>query len=291
LKLERKLSITVDGNGVQQQAYTQAMNYLYSHVNMGDVINAMNTMSVKIDFNYSGNDQFDSVTNTIHWDPTSALNVIQPNGQIGAQSPALGLLHEIYHWLYYHTGNPAYAEEATTYLEANAAAQLGEPARPTYSSVNQINKLVVVTNPTAHTGGGYWQAVDMNGNPVQGPVYDPNATVVSVPGGANGTPPSNGGGSTGGNGDSTAPGGGSSPGGGGLSTGGGVIIGGGGGGSISCPLCHWKPMSEVPPATLDSLNAHLADIPTDTYVTSANVDSQNVQLIGISDHVQTMPVA
>jgi hypothetical protein len=290
LELERKVSVTLDGNLTQQQLYVQAMNYLISHVSMGDVLNAMNTQSIKIDFNYTGNDQFDSAINTVHWDPTSALSVIQSNGQLGVQSAALGLLHELYHWIYYHTGNAAYAEEATTSLESNAAIQLGEPVRPTYSSASQINKLVVVTNPTAHTGGGYWQAVDVNGNPVQGPVYDPLATVVSVPGGATGSGGS--GGATGGNGDSTAPGGGSSPGGGGLSTGGGVIIGGGGGGSINCPLCHWKPMSEVPPATLDSLNPHLAGISTDIYVTpSANADSQNIQLVGISDHAPIMSVA
>jgi hypothetical protein len=75
--LEREVSVTLDGNLTQQQLYVQAMNYLFSDVDgMGDVAYAMNTMPIKIDFNYSGNDQFDSATNTIHWDPASALSVM-----------------------------------------------------------------------------------------------------------------------------------------------------------------------------------------------------------------------
>jgi hypothetical protein len=189
-----------DGTGAsvfQQQLYSEAILYLMKYDGMGQVLTALATTDLNINFIYNGNDSYSASTNTISWDPTSALNVVQANGQVGAQSAALGLFHEISHWLYAHTGNPLYAEFSATNFETQAAISLGEPIRPSYTAVNTLNPYVVINNPTAHSGGGYWQAIDVNGNPVVGGAYSPNSTIVSIAGGPTGATGTPAGGSTG----------------------------------------------------------------------------------------------
>jgi hypothetical protein len=171
----------------QQQAFSQALNYLAKYPGMGEIINSLATKDLNVVFVYDGNDSYNPSTNTITWDHNSAMNIVQADGQVGAQSPALGLFHELCHWLYAHTGNPLYAEESATYIESQAAISLGEVVRPNYNSASAINSFVHVTNPTAHSGGGYWQAVDANGNPVTGPIYKPNESTVIITGGPAGS--------------------------------------------------------------------------------------------------------
>jgi hypothetical protein len=170
---------------LERQAFTEALNYLSRAPGMGEMLSNMGNLN--INFVYDGGDSYNPSTNTVSWDPTSAMNVVQANGQVGAQSPALGLFHELCHWYYAHTGNRQFAEESATFIEGQAAFYLGEVIRPSYNTVSAINGFVVVTNPTAHSGGGYWQAVDYTGKPVTGPAYDPNDTKVSIAGGPPGT--------------------------------------------------------------------------------------------------------
>ncbi|MHA4866935.1 hypothetical protein ACXZ1M_04470 [Duganella sp. PWIR1] len=195
------MTVTFNGGAgasvFQQQLYSEAMLYLSKYDGMGQVLNALVTTDLNINFVYNGNDSYNPGTNTISWDPTSALNVVQANGQVGAQSAALGLFHEISHWLYAHTGNPLYAEFSATNFETQAAISLGEVIRPSYSAVYAFNPYVVINNPTAHSGGGYWQAIDVNGNPIVGSPYTSNSTIVSIAGGPTGAPGSTTGGGTG----------------------------------------------------------------------------------------------
>jgi hypothetical protein len=247
----------------QLEAWGQALNYLSKYPGMVEILNAMadpNT-NLTINFFYDGNDSYIPSTNSISWDPTSALNVVQANGQVSAQSAALGLFHELCHWLYAHTGNAIYAEESATYIEGQAALALGEAIRPSYNTVSAIYGYVVVTNPTAHTAGGYWQAVDLNGNPVQGPAYNPNETRVTVPGGPTGSSGSTGGSAGTGGGEHNGSGSGGSGvgsvGAGGGGVGGGGSYGGSGGG-------HWQ----VPPhlETPDPYDAPI--VPEDHSITT-----------------------
>jgi hypothetical protein len=193
------LTVTFNGGTgasvFQQQQYAEALTYLSKFSGMGQVLIALANTNLNIDFVYNGNDSYNPNTNTVSWDPTSALNVVQANGQIGAQSAALGLFHELCHWLYAHTGDPTYAEFTATNLETKAAISLGEAIRPSYSAVYSFNTLVTINNPTAHSGGGHWQAIDVNGNPIQGGIYNSSDKIVSIAGGPTGTTgPTNGGG-------------------------------------------------------------------------------------------------
>lgn len=250
--LEKKLGVTFNnGAGAsvnEQQVYVQALNYLSRYPGMGEILHSLATMSVTINFNNSNDDRYDPNTNTIFWDPTSAMTVIQANGQLGAQSPALGLFHEICHWLYAHTGEPKYFEYAATNFETQAAISLGEPVRPTYNTTSSINPWVVVTNPTAHSGGGYWQAVDFNGNPIKGPAYDPNHTFVPITAapteGTGSTPGGSGGGEHGGIGGIGGSGG----------IGSGISNPAGGGGHSGGG--HWRPV----PQNLDTPEPYDAEI-------------------------------
>ena len=195
------MTVTFNGGAgasvFQQQQYAEALTYLSKFSGMGQVLNALANTNLNINFVYNGNDSYNPNTNTVSWDPTSALNVVQANGQVGAQSAALGLFHELCHWLYAHTGDPAYAEFTATNLETKAAISLGEVVRPSYSAVYAFNAFVSINNPTAHSGGGHWQAIDVNGNPIQGGVYTSSDKVVSIAGGPTGATGSTPGGGSG----------------------------------------------------------------------------------------------
>ncbi len=102
---------------------------------------------------HDGNDYFDPNDNTIHWDPHSALRTTDG----GAQSPALGLGHEIDHavenpttqqrlaWTYDRKYDSAEERRVITGSEAHAARTLGESIRHDHSG-----SLFEVHSPIAH---------------------------------------------------------------------------------------------------------------------------------------------
>lgn len=145
----------------------------------------------------------------MYWDSKSTLNVIQPNGQVGAQSAALGLPHELYHW-YTKKITGSFDEYLATAYETRAAEFLGEPVRAHYNAIYANNPTAHADNTTASAIGGYWKKVE-SGQIIRGPEYDPNVEVITTEpsdprgGGDSGggyIPPSSGGGggSTGGGG-------------------------------------------------------------------------------------------
>src|SRR5438477_6908145 len=95
------------------------------------------TRTFRLSINHRGDDHFDPATNTIAWDPYSALRTTRG----GMQSPALGLGHEIAHAveppareaILSDRLRPGYdnAEEARVIRgsERHAARTLGEAAR------------------------------------------------------------------------------------------------------------------------------------------------------------------
>lgn len=95
------------------------------------------TRRFRLSINHRGDDHFESATDTIAWDPCSALRTTRG----GTQSPALGLGHEIAHAtespareaLLSNRLRPGYdnAEEARVIRgsERHAARTLGEAAR------------------------------------------------------------------------------------------------------------------------------------------------------------------
>jgi hypothetical protein len=170
----------------------------------------MMSNEVTVNFAYDGHMSYNSDKKIINFDPTAAMQVIQPDGSLGAQSPALGLFHEILHWYLRHVEGMDHgvAEHFTTLYESDVARQAGEPVREIYYHVSAINSGVTVDHPTAHAKGGYWKKVD-NGQIIQGPEYDPTVTVIDT------SPQPPGGGDTGGGGSGSSGGGGSVGGGGG----------------------------------------------------------------------------
>ncbi|MBQ5939799.1 hypothetical protein [Massilia sp. AB1] len=111
----------------------------------------------------------------IRWDPSSALQVRQPDTTIGAQSPALGLAHELIHFR--DRIGTLYGEEMTTYEEIKLAQELGEPIRQTYSATKFS---VAVTNTTASSTGKIWKATDGAGHIIFGPAFNSADTSVTV---------------------------------------------------------------------------------------------------------------
>ncbi|HET7813221.1 MAG TPA: hypothetical protein VFL13_02480 [Candidatus Baltobacteraceae bacterium] len=75
--------------------YSLAAAYLSRDRTAAGVLHAIRTTHRAIHLRTAlhGNDRFDSMTNTVYWDPYSALRTTQG----GRQSPALGLVHELAH--------------------------------------------------------------------------------------------------------------------------------------------------------------------------------------------------
>jgi hypothetical protein len=145
-----------------------------------------------INFVHNGIDSYDPNTGVLNWDPNSTLTVSN-NGVAGIQSAALGLFHELVHRM-----DPSYSVETTAQREAYATVQetimandLGEPIRDSYGDAGAGP---IETNPTEHTGGGYWQELEPDGTTLKGgssgsapPNLDNGAAGVPAPSGGGGT--------------------------------------------------------------------------------------------------------
>ena len=119
--------------------YYQAIAYLERDPGMTQIIKDLETSSTEYDLEYNnvGDDEFIYATNTIRWDPHSAL--CTTGG--GSQTPALGLGHEMAHADYpalfgaFLESLPSAAydnleeERVITGPETTAAQTLGEGTR------------------------------------------------------------------------------------------------------------------------------------------------------------------
>jgi hypothetical protein len=151
----------------------QALDYLEgSDANPSQAVADAN---VTIEIIHDGNDRFDPNSNTVYWDPDSALGVIDSStGMVeGVQSSALGLGHEFFHAEDYandpigfiidaSTYNSSYdnvAELTATNGEAELAEDLGEPTRD-----NHDGQLYTVNDPTQHTtDDSKWEVTNDDG--------------------------------------------------------------------------------------------------------------------------------
>ena len=135
------LRITVKGSQVDYEA---AISYLSRDPGMAAIVHDLDASSTNynVKFNDSNDDTFDPATNTINWDPHSALGCT--DGE--TQSPALGLGHEMSHadrpWYSYLSGwVPSWdygnleEKRVITGPERNAAHTLGEGTRTNHGGL------------------------------------------------------------------------------------------------------------------------------------------------------------
>lgn len=243
---------------LQIAQFEHAMTYLANAPKVRDILAKSVFQDLVIVFNSNENNS--QLGNKVYWDPNVTLNVRQADGSIGAQSPALGLLHELYHWFQGGSATGSYTEWMNLQDEIAAANFLGEPVRLTYTSTYTANLRTLVSNPTAHAKSGYWKALDPNGVEVQtAQSFDPDAPAVIVIG----EQPSGSGGGEGTGGGSTYGGSGSSGGG----------AGGGGTGTVVVqPVPDPKP-EENPEIVVDPYPVDLSHAP------------EPVSIVGLPDPV------
>lgn len=197
----------VDSTPLKQSQFDHAIRYLGDFPGMDQLLIATITRDLKVEFVEGIHSSMKG--DTVFWNPTDAFNVITYNDFVRAESPALGLLHELYHWYMGHgPGDPKWDEYDATQFENRAATFLDEPVRLTYQSYYVAHPFTTVTNPTAKAPHGFWQAVDPNGNRINGDVYDKDAPGVVVIGTGSGSGGAGGSGGTGGGTESPGSGGG-----------------------------------------------------------------------------------
>ncbi|WP_410210317.1 hypothetical protein [Aquirhabdus sp.] len=169
-----------------------SLAYLETSATASSIITGLKSKSVKISIIHDGNDRYSSSTNTIYWDPNSALTV-QDNATgkaVGVQSAALGLIHEGAHAtdanlaLHASTYNAQYDDDAEAYAvgkEDIIAGDLGETKRYNHGGVN----LPYEANPTEHStpkgDGTYTYAAWINGAIVKGGVYTLGSAPSTLP--------------------------------------------------------------------------------------------------------------
>ncbi len=129
------LKIVVNGNPAD---YNTATSYLNQDPGMAQIMQDLNQSSTVYNILYinDGNDRYDPSTNTIYWDPGSAL--LTTCG--GKQTPALGLGHEMAHadasfwdnligWIPWPSYDNLEERRVITGPETNAAQTLNEAIR------------------------------------------------------------------------------------------------------------------------------------------------------------------
>jgi len=129
------LKIVVNGNAAD---YNTATAYLLRDPGMAQIMRDLDASSTVYNIHYinDDNDRYDPLTNTIYWDPNSAL--CTTGG--GRQTPALGLGHEMAHadagfwdrligWVPWPRYDNLEERRVITGPETNAAQTLGEAIR------------------------------------------------------------------------------------------------------------------------------------------------------------------
>lgn len=141
-----------------------ALSYLQSSTVGASTVQGAADNHVTINIVHDGSDGFNNQTNTVNWDPNSALGVLDTIGNagtVGVQSAAVGLAHELTHGNDLAASPTQYATDVNTPVtsygnkeEENAvqnedaiAAQLGEPERYNHTD----SGLPTEADPTEHT--------------------------------------------------------------------------------------------------------------------------------------------
>ena len=150
---------TDSGNQYEVITISVALSYLSNSPSAAYLL----SLDYKVSVNYTGINVTTTTTRQIFWDPTTALQVINSQGILGVQSPAMGLIHELVHAIF------GLDENQATAFETQIALELGEPTRANYESTLENIK---VENPTLHTENGQWVQRDTLNQVVRGPMYD-----------------------------------------------------------------------------------------------------------------------
>ncbi|WDD92030.1 hypothetical protein Bsp3421_002000 [Burkholderia sp. FERM BP-3421] len=169
-----------------------SLAYLETSANALKIIQGMKANKVAIEIIHNGDDHYSPDSNTIAWDPHSALTV-QDNatGQaVGVQSAALGLAHEGAHStdpdLATHSGtlNAQYDNDAEKYAVAKEdliATDLGETLRYNHLGFGLPNEV----NPTEHStpkgDGTYTYAEWSGGKIITGDTYQMGMSPANLP--------------------------------------------------------------------------------------------------------------
>lgn len=144
------LKISINGS---PSDYNTATAYLQRDPGMAQIIQDLNNSSTTYNIQYinDGNDAYDPTTNTIFWDPNSALRTTCG----GTQTPALGLGHEMAHadasfwdqligWIPWPNYDNLEERRVITGPETNAAQTLGEAVRTNHGGIPYV-----VPSPTS----------------------------------------------------------------------------------------------------------------------------------------------
>lgn len=132
-------------------ALNRALEYLNNSPHAQQTLqDAVQDTNLKISIIHNGEDMFSPSTDTVYWDPRSAL--ITLSGAI--QSAALGLLHELAHRDapagQVKAPDPQYDDteekRVITGTESAVAIDLGEPTRSTHDSLGDVDE----DDPTYH---------------------------------------------------------------------------------------------------------------------------------------------
>jgi RHS repeat-associated protein len=170
-----EIKLASDATAQDRSYYARATAYLSGNAGEAAIINNLNAVQTVYTVKFideddptsarydARGDRFDPNTNTIYWDPRSALATTANNGTEGGgtlngdtQTPALGLGHEMDHANGSETGtaehgnDPNYGnneeKRVITGSETNAAGALGEGTRTnhggaTYQSVSPTSRI------------------------------------------------------------------------------------------------------------------------------------------------------
>ncbi|MBN3815889.1 hypothetical protein G3N57_04385 [Paraburkholderia sp. Se-20369] len=169
-----------------------SLTYLETSSNALKIIQEMKANTVAIEIIHDGNDQYDSGTNTILWDPHSALTVRDnaTGKAVGVQSAALGLAHEGAHStdpdLARHaaTYNAQYDDDAEKYAvgkEDLIATDLGETLRYNHGGVGLPNELNSTEHSTPKGDGTYTYAEWSGGKIITAGTYKMGTSPDQLP--------------------------------------------------------------------------------------------------------------
>lgn len=151
---EKMMGLFASGDATQAQRdqLSLAIKYLYTSPT---VLAYLAQANATIVFNNNNVDQSHAELGQIWWDASSAQVVRSADGSLGVQSAAMGLAHELFHYLL------GFNEAQATALEAQVARELGEPTRVNWNDVVYTAREV---NSTEHTHNGNWEAFNFSGN-------------------------------------------------------------------------------------------------------------------------------
>jgi RHS repeat-associated protein len=154
------ITVAADATAQDRADYAQSTAYLSRDPGEKAIIDHLNGVQTNytVEIIHDGNDRFDPNTNTVFWDPRSALATADNNGKLDGdtQTPALGLGHELDHANGKETGttangaDPNYETKEEKRVingsEKKAAQKLGEDTRTNhdgaaYESVSPTSRV------------------------------------------------------------------------------------------------------------------------------------------------------